>query len=415
MAKSSTHPEPSKPYSGHPPSPGVEAFGPVPMLDLQRQYLQVREEVLAAIEKVCASQHYILGAEVEELEREIATFCGAVDAVGCASGTDALWLALAAAGVQPGDQVLTTPFSFFASASSIVRAGARPVFADIDPRTYNLDPAKVESFLRSSPHDKLRVVLPVHLYGQCADMDRLQQIAEEFHLSVIEDAAQAIGARWANESGKSRRAGSMGVAAAFSFYPTKNLSAYGDAGLVTTSDPEMAAHIRRLRNHGSPRRYVHEEFGWNCRLDAMQAAILRVKLKYVEGWNDARRQRAATYDQLFAQAGLSGAGNLRGENGSPIQLPQTSQQAHHVFHQYVVRAYRRDELREFLTARKIGTEIYYPIPLHLQPCFVYLGHRKGDFPEAERAADEVLALPMFPELTEEEQKRVVTSIADFYC
>ncbi|MGC2259702.1 MAG: aminotransferase class I/II-fold pyridoxal phosphate-dependent enzyme, partial [Candidatus Sulfotelmatobacter sp.] len=218
MAKSSTHPEPSKPYSGHPPSPGVEAFGPVPMLDLQRQYLQVREEVLAAIEKVCASQHYILGAEVEELEREIATFCGAVDAVGCASGTDALWLALAAAGVQPGDQVLTTPFSFFASASSIVRAGARPVFADIDPRTYNLDPAKVESFLRSSPHDKLRVVLPVHLYGQCADMDRLQQIAEEFHLSVIEDAAQAIGARWANESGKSRRAGSMGVSAAFSFY-----------------------------------------------------------------------------------------------------------------------------------------------------------------------------------------------------
>jgi dTDP-4-amino-4,6-dideoxygalactose transaminase len=385
------------------------------MLDLRRQYLQVRQEVLGAIERVCASQHYILGAEVEELEREIATFCGAGDAVGCSSGTDALWLALAAAGVQPGDQVLTTPFSFFASASAIVRAGARPVFADIDPITCNLDAAKVESFLRSGPHDKLRVLLPVHLYGQCADTDRLQQLAAEFQLSVVEDAAQAIGARWGSELGHSRSAGSMGVSAAFSFYPTKNLSAYGDAGLVATSDPEMAAHMRRLRNHGSPRRYLHDEFGWNSRLDAIQAAVLRVKLKYVEGWNDARRQRAATYDRLFAQAGFSGAADLQGDPSSPIQLPQTSPQAHHVFHQYVVRAYRRDELREFLTARKIGTEVYYPIPLHLQPCFVYLGHRKGDFPEAERAADEVLALPMFPELTEEEQKRVVTSIADFYC
>jgi dTDP-4-amino-4,6-dideoxygalactose transaminase len=415
VIKSSTHHESSAPYSGDRPMREAHTFDSVPMLDLQRQYLQVREEVLAAIERVCASQHYILGAEVEELEREIATFCGAGDAVGCASGTDALWLALAAAGVQPGDQVLTTPFSFFASASAIVRAGARPVFADIDPRTCNLDPAQVETFLRSSPHDKLRVLLPVHLYGQCADMDRLQQLAEEFDLSVVEDAAQAIGARWGNESGKSRSAGSMGVSAAFSFYPTKNLSAYGDAGLVATSDSEMAAHMRRLRNHGSPRRYVHEEFGWNCRLDAMQAAILRVKLKYVAGWNDARRQRAATYDQLFAKAGLSGAGDLRGENASPIQLPHASRLAHHVFHQYVVRAYRRDELREFLTARKIGTEIYYPIPLHLQPCFVYLGYREGDLPEAERAAKEVLALPMFPELTAEEQEWVVTSIADFYC
>ena len=389
------------------------------MLDLQRQYLQIRDEVLAAIERVCASQHYILGAEVEELEREIAAFCGASDAVGCASGTDALWLALAAAGVQPGDQVLTTPFSFFASASAIVRAGARPVFADIEPQTCNLDPAQVELFLRSSPHDKLRVLLPVHLYGQCADMDRLQQLAGEFHLSVVEDAAQAIGARWGDEPSRGRRAGSMGVSAAFSFYPTKNLSAYGDAGLVATNNPEMAAHMRSLRNHGSSRRYVHEEFGWNCRLDAMQAAVLRVKLKYVGGWNDARRQRAATYDRLFTEAGLAMAGEqaegFRGENSFPVQLPQISRQAHHVFHQYVVRAYRRDELREFLSARQIGTEVYYPIPLHLQPCFVYLGYREGDFPEAERATAEVLALPMFSELTEDEQKRVVQSIADFYC
>ena len=379
------------------------------MLDLRRQYEQLRAEVLAAVGRVCASQHYILGSEVEALERELAEFCGACEAVGCASGTDALWLALAAAGVQPGDQVLTTPFSFFASASAIVRAGARPVFADIDPRTFNLDAGQVESFLRGGRRDKLRALLPVHLYGQCADMDALQSLAEEFHLPVIEDAAQAIGARWGKGS-----AGSMGVSAAFSFYPTKNLSAYGDAGLVTTNNSEMAAHMRRLRNHGSPRRYVHEEFGWNSRLDAIQAAILRVKLKYVEGWNEARRERAARYDQLFAAAGLTSTGR-QAENYAPIQLPQTSQHAHHVFHQYVVRAYRRDELREFLTARKIGTEIYYPIPLHLQPCFVYLGYREGDFPEAERAAKEVLALPMFPELTEEEQRRVVESIADFYC
>jgi dTDP-4-amino-4,6-dideoxygalactose transaminase len=386
------------------------------MLDLQRQYQQIGPEILAAVTRVCASQHYILGPEVEGLERELAGFCGAVEGVGCASGTDALWLALAAAGVQPGDQVLTTPFSFFASASAIVRAGARPVFADIDPLTFNLDPHQVESFLRGDKRDKLRALLPVHLYGQCADMDALQQLADEFNLPVVEDAAQAIGARWGE-----RHAGSLGVSAAFSFYPTKNLSAYGDAGLVTTNSPEHAAHMRRLRNHGSPRRYVHEELGWNCRLDAMQAAILRVKLKYIDGWNNARRDRAAIYDRLFAEAGLSGSRATINNQPSaipddlPIHLPQTSEQAHHVFHQYVVRAYRRDELREFLTARKIGTEIYYPIPLHLQPCFVYLGYREGDFPEAERAAKEVLALPMFPELTEGEQRAVVQSIADFYC
>jgi len=379
------------------------------MLDLQRQYLQLRDEVLAAIETVCASQHYILGSEVEAFEGELAKFCGAREGIGCASGTDALWLALAAAGVQPGDQVLTTPFSFFASASAIVRAGARPVFADIDPKTFNLDVTRVESFLGERQRDKLCALLPVHLYGQCADMDRFRQLADEVPLSLIEDAAQAIGARWGKQT-----AGSMGDAAAFSFYPTKNLSAYGDAGLVTTNDPEMAAHMRRLRNHGSPRRYVHEEFGWNSRLDAIQAAILRVKLKYVEEWTEARRQRAARYDELFSAAGLTDSGETP-ENSGPIRLPFTSAPAHHVFHQYVVRAYRRDELREFLTARRIATEIYYPLPLHLQPAFVYLGHLEGDFPEAERAAKEVLALPMFPELTAEEQQWVVASIADFYC
>ncbi len=409
VTTSSAKSEPSKPSPGGTDSPTATPPDSVPMLDLQRQYEQVRVEVLAAVGRVCASQHYILGAEVEAFERELAGFCGASDAVGCASGTDALWLALAVAGVQPGDLVLTTPFSFFASASSIARIGARPVFADIDPRTFNLDSTQVESFLRGAKRDKLRALLPVHLYGQCADMESLQLLADEFGLLLIEDTAQAIGARWGRQT-----AGSMGVSAAFSFYPTKNLSAYGDAGLVTTNSPEMAAHMRRLRNHGSPRRYIHEELGWNSRLDAIQAAILRVKLKYVERWNEARRQRAMKYDQLFAAAGLTSTGE-QAENAAPIQLPLTRAQAHHVFHQYVVRAFRRDELREFLSARKIGTEVYYPLPLHLQPAFVYLGYREGDFPQAERAAKEVLALPMFPELTDDEQRWVVKSVADFYC
>ena len=391
----------------------------VPLLDLRRQYEQLRPEILAAVERVCASQHYILGVEVEAFEREMSQYCGVRDSVGCSSGTDALWLALVAAGVQPGDQVLTTPFSFFASASAIHRAGARAIFVDIDPQTFNLSPTQVERFLRQAGRDKLRALLPVHLYGQCADMDALRHLADEFHLQLIEDAAQAIGASWSadKEHGKCR-AGSMGGCAAFSFYPTKNLSAYGDAGLVTTNDAEMAGHLRRLRNHGSPRRYLHEEFGWNCRLDAIQAAILRVKLKYVEAWNQARRERATRYDQLFVKAGLAKPVRTTAvvaPDDSPIHLPHTDELAHHVFHQYVLRAYRRDELREFLAARGIGTEIYYPIPLHLQPCFVSLGYREGDLPEAERAAKEVLALPMFPELTEAEQRKVVADIADFYC
>jgi dTDP-4-amino-4,6-dideoxygalactose transaminase len=391
------------------------------MLDLQRQFEQIRAEVLASVGRVCASQHYILGPEVEALEREMAVFCGTAEAVGCASGTEAVWLALAAAGVAPGDQVLTTPFSFFASASAIMRVGARPVFADIDAATFNLDVESVAQFLHQGKKKNLRALLPVHLYGQCADMETLQQVANEFGLPLIEDAAQAIGADCKSKQGHSRRAGSMGATAAFSFYPTKNLSAYGDAGLVTTSDSEMAARMRRLRNHGSHQRYLHEEVGWNSRLDAIQAAILRVKLKYVEGWNDARRKVAANYDRLFTESGLSGSQStisnqqLAIGESYPIQRPHRAPSARHVFHQYVVRAFRRDELREFLTARQIATEIYYPIPLHLQPAFIYLGYREGDLPEAERAAREVLALPMFPELTEEEQRRVVSSIADFYC
>jgi len=379
----------------------------LPVLDLQRQYRQIREEALAAINRVCDSQQLILGPEVEALEREIAEFTGAENTVACASGTDALWLALTAAGVKPGDGVVTTPFSFFASASSIVRAGAKPAFVDIDPQTLNLDAQKLKRrFItdKSVRNDTncIRAVLPVHLYGQCADMETILQVAEEHGAVVIEDAAQAIGARW-----RDRRAGSMGVCAAFSFYPSKNLSAFGDAGIATTQDAECAARMKRLRNHGSPERYLHTEFGWNARMDAIQAAVLRVKLKHVEKWNQQRRERAATYNRLFTDAGLT-------STQSPISLLKTSPDATHVFHQYVIRAARRDELRKFLLEKGIATEVYYPIPLHLQPVFAYLGYKKGDLPESERAALEVLALPMFPELTEEEQRLVVAGIADFY-
>jgi dTDP-4-amino-4,6-dideoxygalactose transaminase len=374
------------------------------MLDLGRQYAAIREEVLAAVERVCSSQHFILGEEVESLEREVAAFVGVSHAVGCASGTDALWLALAASGVKPGDAVITTPFSFFASASAIVRAGARPVFIDIDPHTLNLDPIKVESYLRESKPTNLHAILPVHLYGQCADLDAFSSIANEFRLTIIEDAAQAIGAKW-----RDTHAGALGRSAAFSFYPSKNLSAYGDAGLTATNNPDVAEHMRRLRNHGSPRRYLHEEMGWNCRLDAIQAAVLRVKLPHIETWNRERAEHAATYDRLLTQSGL-----LSPTMNSPVRRLVTLPNAHHVYHQFVIRSQRRDDLRQFLAQRKIGTEIYYPIPLHLQPVFNCLGYQEGDLPEAERAAREVLALPMFPELRPEEQQWVVESIAEFY-
>jgi len=273
---------------------------------------------------------------------------------------------------------------------------------DIDPETLNIDPLRVREELTAG-RNKARAVLPVHLYGQCADMDALQLLAEEFKLALVEDAAQAIGAKW-----RGRKAGSLGVTAAFSFYPTKNLSAYGEAGLVTTNCREMAQHMKNLRNHGSPRRYHHEEIGWNCRMDAIQAAVLRVKLPHVDRWNQLRRERAAHYDRLLASTGFSSGGN------SPLRRLRVSPDAHHVFHQYVIRVERRDELRAFLTERKISTEVYYPLPLHLQPCLAYLGYSQGDLPESERAAREVLALPMFPELTEAEQSWVVESIAEFF-
>lgn len=378
----------------------------VPQLDLQRQYQDIREEVLAAIERVCSSQHFILGEEIEKLEQEIASFTGAKFGVACTSGTDALWLALAASGIKPGDRVITTAFSFFASASSIARCGARPVFVDIEPETFNIDPARVRTRLEHGGDYKVSALLPVHLYGQCANMAALQAIADEFKLSVIEDAAQAIGAEI-----DAQKAGSMGLASAFSFYPTKNLSAFGDAGLSTCNDKGLAERMRRLRNHGSPRRYQHQEMGWNCRMDAIQAAVLRVKLKHLRNWNVQRSEHAKTYNRLFEAAGLTGT-KLAAH--APVILPKVMPSAVHVFHQYVIRAERRDVLKNFLAERNIGTEVYYPIPLHLQPAFNFLGYREGDLPHSECAAREVLALPMFAELTEDEQNYVVENIASFY-
>ncbi len=375
----------------------------VPLLDLTRRYAAIRDEVMAAIERVCASQHFILGEEVAALEREISAYLGIAETVACASGTDALWLSLLGLDVGPGDEVITTPFSFFASASAIARARARPVFVDIDPQTFNLDPAKLERKLAAYPPTRVKAIIPVHLYGQVAQPDSFERIAAVHGFALLEDAAQAFGAAW-----RGKRAGTLGTVAAFSFYPTKNLSAFGDAGCMTTSDPKLAERLRHLRNHGSAKRYYHEELGWNSRLDAIQAAVLRVKLKHIDSWNAQRADHATTYDRLFTEAGLAG-----GEK-APIRLPYRAPEARHIFHQYVVRAQRRDALRANLTERGIATEIYYPLPLHMQNAFLYLGYAAGDFPEAERAATEVLALPMFPELRDDEQRAVVEAISDFY-
>jgi dTDP-4-amino-4,6-dideoxygalactose transaminase len=379
----------------------------VQMLDFRREFSEIRNEVLEAIAEVCDSQRFILGPQVERFERAAAAACGVPYAEGCASGTDALWLALAALKIGPGDAVVTTPFSFFATVSSILRAGAVPVLADIDPKTFNLSDAAVEEQLKQSPVGASRIaaVMPVHLYGQCAEMDAFASLAEQYDLKVVEDAAQAFGASW-----NGVRAGGLGDAAAFSFYPTKNLSAMGDAGMVTTQSAEVDERVRMLRTHGMRRRYFHDEIGWNARMDTIQAAVLEVKLKRVDAGNARRREIAALYDRLFRDAGLVGSSVADG-----VVLPWTDPRAEHVFHQYVIRAPRRDALRAFLAEEGVGSEIYYPLPLHMQESLAFLGYRKGDFPESERAADEVLALPIYPELRGDEVETVVDAIRRFYA
>jgi dTDP-4-amino-4,6-dideoxygalactose transaminase len=375
------------------------------MLDLKRQYRVLHQELLDALGRVLETQQFILGEHVAAFERAAAEQLGVAHAVGCSSGTDALWLALAAAEIGPGQAVVTTPFSFFASVSSVLRAGATPVLADIDPVTFNLSPAAVDAVLNGSRGANVRAILPVHLYGQCADWSFFARLGRERGLILIEDAAQAWGAAW-----KGKKAGGLGDVAAFSFYPTKNLSAAGDAGMVTTNSAELAEHVKMLRQHGMQRRYHHDELGWNARMDGFQGAVLQVKLKYIEAWNEARRTLAARYHALLAKEGLAEAGPYPQQG---VVLPREVEGARHIWHQYVIRVPRRDALREFLTARGIGSEIYYPVPLHLQEALKGLGYKEGDFPEAERAAREVLALPIFPELRGDEQETVVGAIAEF--
>ncbi len=384
----------------------------IPMLDLARQYAGIRAEILTVIAQVLDSQALILGPPVEQFEGAAGRSCGDVLAIGCASGTDALWLALAAARIGPGDAVLTSPFSFFATVSSILRVGATPLLADIDPQTFNLSPVAVEEAIlqakRSHPHLRLRAVMPVHLYGQCADIDALGELCRHYDLLLIEDAAQAFGAEW-----RGQPAGSLGDAAAFSFYPTKNLSAAGDAGLVTTRSPELAERTRMLRNHGMRRRYEHDEVGWNSRLDSLQAAILEVKLRYLPEWNRQRQTLATTYDMLLRETGLTAApGSTTTSDG--LVLPFTDRRAKHVFHQYVLRVSRRNDLRQHLASHNIASEVYYPIALHQQQALRHLDMGGNQLAQSERAAAEVIALPMFPELRLDEQSEVVANIAAFY-
>ncbi len=362
----------------------------VPLLDLKAQYATIREEIRAAIDEVMDSQHFVLGPKVTALEQQIAAYSGAKYAVGVASGSDALLLALMALDVGPGDEVITTPYTFFATASAVSRLGATPVFVDIHPRTYNIDPDGIEEKIT----DRTRAILPVHLFGQMADMDPIMEMAEKHGLKVVEDAAQSIGATY-----KERKAGAIGRVGCFSFFPSKNLGGCGDGGMVVTNEEDAAERIRVLRVHGSKPKYYHQMVGINSRLDALQAAVLSTKLNYLEGWSAARRRHAAFYDAAFSDA------NVETPYIEPFNVS--------IYNQYILRIACRDELIAHLKKHGIGCEIYYPVPLHLQACYQHLGYREGDFPESERASRETLALPVYPELTEMQQECVVSRIKAF--
>jgi dTDP-4-amino-4,6-dideoxygalactose transaminase len=369
----------------------------VPLLDINRGFEPIRNEIMAAIERVCRSGRFVLGPDCEQFEERTAEYCRVPHAVACASGTDALLLALMACGVSADDEVILPSYTFFATASAAWRLGAKPVFVDIEPATFNLDAARIEALV--TPRTK--AIIPVHLFGQCADMTAVHDVARRRNLFVVEDAAQAIGAEW-----HGRRAGSLGTVGCFSFYPTKNLGGFGDGGLLTTADAELGDRLRRLRAHGMHPRYYHDLVGINSRLDTLQAAVLNVKLNHLEGWTEKRAANAQRYHELFAARKLDRV----------LALPAAHPHGRHVWNQYVIRVPdgRRDALRAFLGERKIGTEIYYPVPLHLQKCFAALGYAPGSLPESERAAAETLALPIFPELAIDEQRTVVGAIGAFF-
>jgi len=374
----------------------------VPLLDLKAQYQSIKSEIRPCIDEICESQYFILGPHVDEMEAKLAAYCNVRYAVGVSSGTDALLIALMAAGIGPGDRVITSPYTFFSTAGAIARLGAVPVFVDIEPTTYNIDVhglVKTLEQMDAGRRDTVKAVIPVHLYGQCAEMGPLMDISRRYRLTVIEDAAQAIGAEYQDQ-----RAGSMGDLGCFSFFPSKNLGAFGDAGLVTAQSKALNDRLRMLRVHGMEPKYYHQIIGGNFRIDALQAAVVAIKLDHLDDWTSGRRQNAATYRRLIQAAGLE----------DRVILP-AEVQSRHIYNQFVVRVSgRRDALKDFLGQQGIGTEVYYPVPLHLQACFADLGYGRGDFPEAERAAEETLALPIYPELTQDQLSYVVASIKAFF-
>jgi dTDP-4-amino-4,6-dideoxygalactose transaminase len=366
----------------------------IQMLDLSEQYQSMRDEIIQKLDEVMSSSRFILGDNVKQLESDIAKYSNVKHGIGVGNGSDAIHIALQAVGVGKGDEVITTPFTFFATAGSIARTGAKPVFVDIDPVTFNIDPEKIETAI--TPRTK--AIVPVHLYGQMADMDPIVAIAQKYNLAIIEDAAQAIGAKY-----KGKTVGEMGTAATYSFFPTKNLGAYGDGGMIVTNDDDVAEKCRVIRVHGSKPKYYHRVLGYNSRLDELQAAILNVKFPHLNRWSEERRKRAAYYTE-----------RLNEKLNEIIQTPVEKEENYHVFHQYTLRVPKRDELQQYLKEQGIATMIYYPLPLHLQPVFKDLGYKEGDFPEAEKAAKEALSLPMYPELKHEEQDYVIEKIIEFY-
>ncbi|HEX8491220.1 MAG TPA: DegT/DnrJ/EryC1/StrS family aminotransferase [Pyrinomonadaceae bacterium] len=392
---------------------------PVPLLDLKAQYAAIRDEIREAIDRVADSQHFILGPEVEALEAEVAAYSQCEFGIGVSSGTDALLVALMAINLKPGDEVITTPYTFFATAGAVARLGGRPVFVDIDPLTYNIDPAQIEAAIT----ERTRAIIPVHLYGQMVDMNPIMEVARRHNVVVIEDAAQAIGSEY-----EGRRAGTIGDMACFSFFPSKNLGGFGDGGMVTTNNAELNKQVKLLRNHGYAPKYYNKVVGGNFRLDAIQAAVLRVKLKYLDSWTEKRQQNAATYRRLFEEAELSiqpqfvgltsDAAKSEAANSlsemSGVVLPFEAPNVRHIYNQFIIRSGQRDALLAHLKERRIGTEIYYPVPMHVQECFAERGYKTEDFPQSERAARETLALPIYPELTESMMQTVVDAIADFY-
>jgi dTDP-4-amino-4,6-dideoxygalactose transaminase len=375
----------------------------VPLLDLKAHHEPLQKEILDAVEQVFKSQAFILGAEVGKLEERVAAYCQTKYGIGVTSGTDALLIALMALGVGPGDEVITSPYSFFATAGVVARLGAKPVLVDIDPKTFNIDPSRISQAITS----KSKAIIPVHLYGQCADMGPIMDLAKRHNLGVIEDAAQAIGSEYRD----GRRACSMGTIGCLSFFPSKNLGCLGDGGMVVTNDADLAERIRILRVHGSQPKYYHKLIGGNFRLDTIQAAVLNVKLNYLDGWTKRRQENAARYETLFRQSGLVQKGKVRLPD--PVYRDKGIKH-YHIYNQFVLRVERRDDLIAHLKQKGIGAEIYYPVPFHLQECFRYLGHKAGDFPESERAANETIAIPIYPELTMAQQTEVVEAIASFY-